>query len=246
MRIRRRGRLDPDRADQLLDRASGGAPGADDRLTRLLAAAARPTPTGAVAGEDVALRAFRSARTAAPVAPPRRRRAGRRVAGAGAWVAVAATTATAGVAFAASTHPWSGGRPATPPATPAVVPPGVPTSSGASVGTSAGAAGRPGTGSDASASAPRHHLIGLCRAYLPKTGAERGKSLDTTSSAPLIEAAGGRDRVDAYCTRLLAEPDVTPEPVSTSHAQTVPPGRDPSHDPSHKPSVKPSGKQKTP
>lgn len=86
------------------------------------------------------------------------------------------------------------------------------------------AGGKPGNGADAS-HAPS--LVGLCHAYSSGNKAEHGKALDNPAFTVLITTAGGRDKVDAFCTTLLADPNAgkntgqdtgkkdKPEPTST-------------------------------
>jgi hypothetical protein len=66
------------------------------------------------------------------------------------------------------------------------------------------AGGKPGNGPDAS-HAPS--LVGLCHAYSSGNKAEHGKALDNPAFTVLITTAGGRDKVDAFCTALLADPN---------------------------------------
>ncbi|WP_432826070.1 hypothetical protein [Dactylosporangium sp. CA-092794] len=75
----------------------------------------------------------------------------------------------------------------------------------------AGSAGIAGAGASARPSVPGHgpssagpspSLVGLCHAYT--AGADHGKALDNPAFSALITAADGKDKVDAYCTRLLA------------------------------------------
>jgi hypothetical protein len=40
---------------------------------------------------------------------------------------------------------------------------------------------------------------GLCQAYLAKSQAERGRALQSNGFRELVDAAGGPDKVDAYC-----------------------------------------------
>jgi hypothetical protein len=79
-----------------------------------------------------------------------------------------------------------------------------------------------GNGPDAS-HAPTPSLVGLCHAYDSGNKTERGKALDNPAFTVLITTAGGRDKVDAYCTTLLADPNAgkdtgkkdKPEPTPT-------------------------------
>ncbi|MER7459583.1 hypothetical protein [Micromonospora sp. NPDC126480] len=213
--------------DRLLDAGAGVPPTGADPVARLLSAAAAPARPDELAGEEAALAAFRAARVAPvrPAEPPRRRRPIR--AGAVAWAAGIAVTATAGVAFAAATIDRPGlpipPRPVTPapltsdsaPASPtrpggdgtSGTPSGGPTSSGPGSTTGAPSAGTPTTGAPSPSSAgPSQRLAGHCKAYLAKSPAQREKALDKPAFADLVTAAGGRDRVTTYCTELVGEP----------------------------------------
>ncbi|GIJ76830.1 hypothetical protein SAMN05443287_104381 [Micromonospora phaseoli] len=102
--LRRSVRIDHDR---LLDGAQPGSrqspPGPPNPLAGLLRAAAAPPRERELAGEEAALAAFRAARQGSPVASPGARSPRRRItAGAVAWIAALAATATAGAALAAS------------------------------------------------------------------------------------------------------------------------------------------------
>ena len=47
---------------------------------------------------------------------------------------------------------------------------------------------------------PAPSLIGLCRAFAAGAGDNPGKALDNPAFTALLTAAGGRDKVTAYCT----------------------------------------------
>jgi hypothetical protein len=66
--------------------------------------------------------------------------------------------------------------------------------------------GKPGNGPDAT-HAPSPSLVGLCHAYDSGNKAEHGKALDNPAFTVLITTAGGRDKVDAFCAALLADPN---------------------------------------
>ena len=100
--------------------------------------------------------------------------------------AVLAAVSAGGVALAATT----GALPSPFDHTPA----GAPTSAHATAKPTAGPAGANAT--------PSPSLIGLCQAYLAGAGADHGKALDNPAFTALITAAGGRDKVDAYCASL--------------------------------------------
>ncbi|SCG44706.1 hypothetical protein GA0070560_10487 [Micromonospora halophytica] len=230
------------RSERLLDAARTGASGDVDPLARLLSAAAGPTRPGELAGEDAAVAAFRAARAAGPaaVAPPRRRRG--LTTGVVAWIAGVAATATAGVAFAAvtidrPTGPERPPRPSAPAPTSADDTPdrtGTPTGGTSSGGPSATPGPVPSTaaGSDRPGApggpAGTAQLTGLCRGYLAKPAAQREKALRTPAYADLVDAAGGAERVDAYCQGLVPEQSpaaVSPEPSRARPTPEVRPSR---------------------
>lgn len=201
-------------AERLLD-PTGSPPATDDPLARLLAAAAAPARPGELAGEQAAVEAFRTVRTSGvpgPAATGRRRR--RLTTGVVAWIAALAATATAGVAFAAVTRdrpvervpgpvpssasdtgsarpspPRSGPDRRSPARRPPAAPGGTPSAPSASTGHGGPAA----TGK----------LVGQCRAYLAKPPEQRAKALTKPGFAALVDAAGGADRVEAYCRGLV-------------------------------------------
>jgi hypothetical protein len=51
---------------------------------------------------------------------------------------------------------------------------------------------------------PSPSMVGLCKAYQAKAGAEQGKSLESPAFTALVTAAGSKDKVAAYCTVALA------------------------------------------
>jgi hypothetical protein len=99
----------------------------------------------------------------------------------------------------------------------------------------------PGQGhTDGPDATPSPSLIGLCTAYLAGAGTDHGKALDSPAFTALIEAAGGKDKVEAYC----AGRGVT-APGST-HI-TAGPGDHPTGEPSHPgPTAHPTGEPSHP
>jgi hypothetical protein len=198
---------------------------ASSHLAALLNAAAGPANIAERAGEDAAVDAYRTAQMDARRRPTVRSTA-LPWARAGAWIAAVAVAGTAGAALAAGVQTgdralWfaegSGRAPATPRgtgATPELVPP-------ASQAGSPTANGRP---------APPASLKGHCTAYLAN-GGRPDKALSDKALRQLAEAAGGPDRVAAYCSELV--PGAKPEP-SRPH-----PGKSARHRgaPSHRPTV---------
>ncbi|MFE2425929.1 hypothetical protein ACFXJ5_04085 [Streptomyces sp. NPDC059373] len=260
MRIHRTGRIDPDTAEQLLAGRPFGPDAGHDALTDLLAALAAPPADGEQPGEQAVLAAFREKRLS-PVQPLGRSRmtvaAPARRLSAKALVAALATTAVCGVAFAAGTGHLPGVRGSGP-----AVGPGGSAPSASTTADSAGATGRPrvadtgGPGSSPASTDPA--FAGLCRAYTAHSVAGRADLLTKPAYADLVKAAGGADRVAAYCAVVLGTtghgvhgpPSVTastgarhgsesthaaqpsPSPKST-HAATAPAHSTPTSHPTH-------------
>ncbi|MFB9307556.1 hypothetical protein, partial [Kibdelosporangium philippinense] len=194
-----------------------------DALSGLLAAASAPAHEAELAGEQAALAAFRAAHLA-PVTQLRRRSMLIKTALAKLLtVKVAATAVTAvaagGVAVAAVTGnlpTQRGDSPTVPPmgAVSSMTGPATPTpsivSSQASDAADKNATGKNPTDNNAAdkttsgSGAPSPSLVGLCQAYTAGAGAEQGKALDNPAFTVLITTAGGKDKVPAYCTDLLA------------------------------------------
>ncbi|WP_446215399.1 hypothetical protein [Micromonospora sp. IBHARD004] len=228
------GPADRAESERLLDTARDGRPpaAAADPLRHLLAAAAAPANPGELSGEEQALAAFRAARAAPAPAPARAPRRRRLRAGAVAWVAGLATTATAGVAFAAvsldapeeptpppaSTTPGSSGGDSSPSPTRGADPTG--SDPGASGAAPSGAPGTIGAGPGRSAGTAK--LAGLCRAYLARSAAQRAQALETPAYADLVTAAGGAERVEDYCLRLVPEASPTSSPSPRAARSTRP------------------------
>ncbi|WP_433384783.1 hypothetical protein [Micromonospora sp. KLBMP9576] len=246
MFFRRAGRPgDRAASDRLLDTARAAATrtadGEPGPLARVLSAAAGPARPGELAGEEAAVAAFRAARAVRPAvgpAPSPRRR--RFTAGAAAWGAAIAVTATAGASFAAVA--LNGADEPVPPSRPAATAPTAtapattapddrqPERGGSTATTGGGrATGTPSAASTASTSgtpgpdttagvAPTtpgqraEQLRGLCRAYLARKPAQRVEALDTPSFARLVTAAGGPGQVEDFCRELVPE---VPPPAPT-------------------------------
>jgi hypothetical protein len=231
--------LDDRSVDRLLTgtlRAANAPPGYA-RVGELLAATVAPPTPRELAGQEAVLAELRAAtRARAPAttraAGPRRRR---RRAGL-AVVVVAGALATGGAAAAATGHlpepvrqaarsvlTVTGGGPATPTAPS----PGAGTAGSGGVGPAAAPpAGTParGPGSAAVGSAAQPDLEGLCQAYLAGKGGEQGGKLDATAFKALSEAAGGDDRLPAFCQRLQPADARQQEPGKPRRQD--PPGED--------------------
>ncbi|MFE7188248.1 hypothetical protein [Kitasatospora sp. NPDC057541] len=237
--------------------------GPEERVTRVLAAAAAPATRGELAGEEAALAAFREARLApapaVPAAPaPVRRRsmataALTRAFSTKAAVVMLGATALGGVAVAAGTGNFpsalgggsdeprhavapvtstattatatAGARSAAPSAEPFTAAAAGGTSGAPSDGSSSGPSGGPATaapstpanrpstpqpstatpGDGRGPSNPAAHAA-LCKAFSDRAG--KGERPRTTVGDPqfggLVAAAGGPDKVEEYCARLLA------------------------------------------
>ncbi|MDH6133577.1 hypothetical protein P3T37_002973 [Kitasatospora sp. MAA4] len=235
MSTNRSRRIDRDLAEQLLSGAADGRQGGPGALYDLLAAAASPGTARELAGEEAAVAAFREAAQLMPAqstasAPQSTASKFRRRSMAGCAparflstkIAAAALTATAlgGVAVAAGTG-------------------NLPAALGGSTGGSTGAHTVPGAplattsasghpeGLVRGSQRPDNGLAALCRAW---SGAGGGTTPATPEArfAPLVRAAGGADRVQAFCAKLSAAAGVTPAPGVPGSAS---PDGDASHGP---------------
>jgi hypothetical protein len=208
-------------AERLLSGGPCHAAGTEP-LVRLLAAAAAPARPHELAGEDAAVAAFRQR-------PASARKPGRRAMLAKLLTvkvtAAFAATAVGGVAVAAAAgglpdlggRSWISARPGpVPDRSPATRP--APQRAG-------GAAASPSA---------RPELVELCKKLASRKDPE--KVVDTPPFAPLLTAAGGKDRVAPYCDQLLRVPGV---------GDTAPPGVSPTPAPAGKPD-KPDKTRSTP
>ena len=222
--------LDEDTVEQLLTGAfpPGQAPAGYAKVAQLLAAAAAAPTPGELAGQEAVLAELRAVARARPAAtrapvlaspPRRRRRTGLAV------VVVVGALVTGGAAGAATGHLpapvreaarsilGTGGGQAPSASTEAGQPP-------APVKRPAGAGGglpssRPDstTGSGPGAGpAASPNLEGLCQAFTSGNGAEQGEKLDAAAFEALARAAGGQERVPAYCQDLLPGDQKAKEP----------------------------------
>lgn len=193
-------RIDRRTAEQLLRGVPGQArTNGHDRLNDLLSAAAAPARDRELAGEQAAVAAFRAARLAD--APQRRRPWMLKIALANLLtvkIAAAAAAAAGGIALAAATGTLPGQHHEEP--APTADTNIVATTSTKTTSASAGPEKKP----DNSAS-PSPSLKGLCQAYTAGAGSEHGKAHDNPAFSALVTAAGGADRVPAFCADLLDE-----------------------------------------
>jgi hypothetical protein len=77
----------------------------------------------------------------------------------------------------------------------------------------AGAGGGPGsTGAGPGTTGAAPALAGLCQALGSGNGADQGGKLDAAAFEVLARAAGGQDKVDAYCQALVATDQASGKP----------------------------------
>jgi hypothetical protein len=195
-------RLDRDTAERLLAGAPADPQDGTAHLARLLAATRAGTRQDELAFEHAAMDAFRAARLGlllAPHQPSALRAALTRLRTAKVVVVAAmALAATAGAAVAAT----SGGLPN--PLSGSTTKPSATSATSSSASSSARTSGRSPTIAEHTRvpSAPPSSLVGLCRAVT--AGGNPDRKLDTPAFRALIDAAGGRNKVVAYCAAALA------------------------------------------
>lgn len=193
-------RIDRATAERLLRGESATPP----QVAEVLAAAAAPARADELTGEGAAVTAFREARVEA-AARTRTGRGLRSLIGARAAALVVAAAVgflglTAGVSALTGSLPGPfsgasfGGRPEGTPSAGGPATPGKPAQPNRPP---AGVTGGPQNAQ------PSASTVGLCRAYSSKTGAPRGKALQSPAYAGLIKAAGGKGKVSAYCAGVL-------------------------------------------
>jgi len=198
------GRIDRNTAEALLR----GVPGARDAAGRLgaqLAAAASAAQPHELAGLPAALEAFRAVGRQ-PAIEPRR----------GSMIkaflaklltikaaAILACGAAGGVALAAGTGAVPNPLTRPPVSTPQHVE----------------HSGRPSAHPAADRShLPSPSLLGLCRAFAAGAGKQQGKSLSDPAFSALIKAAGGQEKVAAFCASLPTPSDgPRPHPSDSAH-----------------------------
>jgi hypothetical protein len=231
-------RFGPDRvtrrdADRLLD---GGSAGAHPDLADLLAAAAGPPRPDELAGERAAVSAFRREFRPVSTSSARARRPRRR---AGIVTALtAAVLAVGGTAYAATTGQlpdavqravdgvFSGGGPSgSPDSTP---PPGsvgtTPAPAGSAADPTVTVPGGPGPGVDEA------RLKGLCRSWEATRDNPHANAISAEDLRVLAAAAGGEDRIEAFCAALRSRPAEPPAPDKPGNPNpgggrpTAPPG----------------------
>ncbi|RSM83842.1 hypothetical protein DMH04_22000 [Kibdelosporangium aridum] len=212
----------------------GGTPDRARALDELLADAAAPAHPSELAGEEAAVAAFRNARLA-ETTQPRRWSMHRltRLFTVKAAAAAVGVMAAGGVAFAAATGNLpSQDSPAVPATTSNSA--NVPTDNpgkGDPSGKNTPNSDKPGTdrpGNDKPANengdnpSPSPSLHGLCQAYSSGPESEHGKRLTSPAFEALITAAGGKDKVSAYCVTVLGQ---RPNEQKTNEHKPTEPGK---------------------
>jgi hypothetical protein len=182
--------VDQDTADRLLTGRldPADAPPGYDAVARLLAAATAPASPDELAGERAVMAEF-AATTGSRRAARRSGRPSRLLRVKAAAAIVAAALSIGGVAAAATTGLL--GKPPRP------VAPQAPSSSGV------GPASR-APGGAAGAGLDRAHRRGLCRAWQADQGNRAGSWEDSAAFRALAAAAGGADKIPAYCKASMA------------------------------------------
>jgi len=202
-------------------------------LAQIIAAARGPAHSDELAGESAAMIQFQAARLEPAVAPGPtvRKRMSEKLLAAKVGIAAAlAAAATGGVALAAAAHTQTESAHLTPPAGTSVAAPGrdgapTPKASKPAVPPLSSHAAAvpakptpPGAAGSHSSASPSPSLRGLCVAYLAN-GIAGGKRIDNPAFSALVTAAGGQDKITAYCVTLLST-----DPHPTGPAKSFPIG----------------------
>jgi hypothetical protein len=240
------GRVDP-----------GSTPPHYRRLTRLLAAMTAPAAPQELAGEQLAMATLAAVmRSQTPTLVPRRTAVPRKVftmkAAAAALVAV---LSLGGVAAAASgllpgqASPVADQAPATTGADAAAHGLGEAAAANLRESAQARSADSQGRGSATGPDATAAARAGLCRAWQAGEGGDHGRRADAVAFQALAAAAGGADKVAAYCEDVAvgASPDAhgqgqaSPPSVSAPPTTVSPPSSGPPADPGPPASSGPGG-----
>jgi hypothetical protein len=240
--------VDQDILERLLDGRldPGSAPPGYGGLARLLAAATAPAAPEELAGERQALATLAAVmRSHPPTLSPRRTAVPRKVFTMKAAVAaLVAVLSVGGVAAAAS-----GRLPgqASPVANTAVATTGADAAAHrlgkAAVANPGGRAqtessDRQGRASAVGPDATAAARAGLCQAWQAGQGGDHGRRMDSVAFQALVDAAGGADKVAAYCEDVAAgsagangQGEASPPGVSAPPATVSPPSSGPPADP---------------
>lgn len=191
-------------------------------MSALIAAVTEPAHPRELAGERAAVAAFRQARRLSP-SPSRRRStvpglaarslAAKVVISIGVLsfggIAVAAETGSLPDAAQSAAHRLLGAV-------------GVPDADEHAIN-------QAGSGDGSQLDANHPAVPGLCRAFAAGEKDEHGTALDSTAFRALATAAGGEDKIEAFCAEVLADPSPGPSAVpSQGPTSPVPTPTDPS------------------
>jgi hypothetical protein len=250
---------DQDLLERLLDGRvdPASAPPGYGRLARLLAAATAPAAPEELAGEQRVLGEFTAVmRSHLPTLSPRRTPVPRKLltikAAAAALVAVLSiggVAAAAGGLLPDQASPVAG-QAVTTTGTDAAAH-GLGKAAAANLGGSAQAGATEGqgrasaVGPDATAAA----RAGLCRAWQAGQGGDHGRRMEAVAFQALVDAAGGADKVAAYCQDVTAgssadahgQGQTSPPSVSAPPTSVSPPSSGPPADPGSPASTAPGG-----
>jgi hypothetical protein len=227
-----RQRIDPITAERLMRGARAGSLVDPEPLAGLLAAAAAPGRPAERTGEEAAVMAFWDAHLALPPEPRRPMRKTTMAKLATATAVIVLAVGGAGVALAAGLGHLPGAGSSNEHAT---ARPAASAASRAPASGSANSAHGTAASHDATPSgSPSPNLRGLCTAFQAGAGDNPGKALDNPAFTVLITTAGGKDKVAAYCTTLLATPaGKAPTHPGQASTHASPPTSPPSTHPSH-------------
>jgi hypothetical protein len=219
--------LDDDTADRLLagrlDPAD--APPGYAGVAKVLAAAAAPATTDELAGEPAAVARFAAmARSGSPTRTTSRRAnvPSRFLTVKTAAAVLAAVLSIGGVAaatgvFPGPAQPAAGHRPDSPGGGAATAP-GQRNAATTSTAATQAATGEHGSGTATGPDASGPAKDGLCRAWQAGQGGQNGKRLSSTAFRALAAAAGGADKIAAYC-----QATTPADPASTGQGHSSPP-----------------------
>jgi hypothetical protein len=77
-----------------------------------------------------------------------------------------------------------------------------------------------GKGPEGAKGSPSPSLVGLCHAVSAGNKDEHGKALESPAFMALITAAGGKEKVDAFCAAILASASADPKDHSSHPADS--------------------------
>ncbi|XVQ13176.1 hypothetical protein ACQP1W_11730 [Spirillospora sp. CA-255316] len=199
--------LDRDAAERLLDGGPGDPRNGSGALAGVLAAASAPARDGELAGEDLAVSAFRVAAARRSATPRRRGFAFARLVPVKiAAVALATATAASGMVLVGGIMGLPVGPLSSEPDSP---PPSIPLDGTKSSARPDDPGPRTRSGSASPKAPSRPALVNLCRVYMATEPSKRAQQLAKPSLRVLVDAAGGVNRVQEYCAALAPSPRKT-------------------------------------